>query len=824
MVLALVPLLLQVLGAPAQEGFERLGGAELVVRSWLTLEAVDARGRRPFRPDAVLARHLVAAGSPAPSAEEVVTGESGEARWQARTAGEDGRVGDAAWAYTRVESEAARVVLARLEGAATLFVNGAPFVGDLYGFGFGGVPVALRAGANELYVNGVRGAFRLTLAPCEPGVQFGAWDLTLPTLAVGEPVRCASGVLLFNASTEPAEVVLEVVEEGGEPLPLGTETTGELPTAVRVRLAPLGLRKVGLEPRLARSLDEPGSLALRVRLKEAGREPRELELAFPVRAASEVGVRTFTSLLDGSVQKYAVRRPSPGRDAQTPLRLLLSLHGAGVDCEGQAAAYAAKPDFWIVAPTNRRPFGFDWQDWGRLDAYEVLRDVRHEPELAAAPLHLTGHSMGGHGTWHLASNDPDRFASIAPSAGWRSFDSYGGRPEGALRALWHAADAASRTEQLLSNLVPIPTYVLHGEADDNVPAAEGHAMVAALSALGAEPRAHFEPGAGHWWDDASGAPGAACLDWPGFFELFRATLVPPAPETLDWTGVDPGIDSRHHWVGVEQVLDSGASFHVRATYLRAHGRVRLETRNVRRLALTLPEIWSVHEAELDGRILEWDGKPASFVRGTEGWASAPELDSAEKHPDRTGPLKRAFDAGFVLVVPTAGTPEENAASLARARFDAQTWWVRGNGDAELFTDAEYLAHGPLRTSGPDGPRPRNVILYGNADTNAAWKLVPADFPLEVRRGSVRLGEAKWEGDALGALALGPVEHVLFAVLGSSGPAADRAAASLSLFVSGVGYPDYVVYGPEVLAVGDGGVRAAGFFDHRWRLPQETSGR
>ena len=23
----------------------------------------------------------------------------------------------------------------------------------------------------------------------------------------------------------------------------------------------------------------------------------------------------------------------------------------------------------VVAPTNRRPFGFDWQDWGRLDAY-----------------------------------------------------------------------------------------------------------------------------------------------------------------------------------------------------------------------------------------------------------------------------------------------------------------------------------------------------------------------------------------------------------------------------------------------------------------------
>ena len=42
-------------------------------------------------------------------------------------------------------------------------------------------------------------------------------------------------------------------------------------------------------------------------------------------------------------------------------------------------------------------------------------------------IYLTGHSMGGHGTWHLAANDPDRWAAIAPSAGWISFDTYGGR-------------------------------------------------------------------------------------------------------------------------------------------------------------------------------------------------------------------------------------------------------------------------------------------------------------------------------------------------------------------------------------------------------------
>jgi len=791
-----------------------IGDEPQLVRSWLTLKEVDARGRRPFRPDAVLARHLVQPGMPPPEAGESVHGEKGEASWTALETGEDGRVADVAWAYARVTSERARVVLAQLDAASTLHVNGVPFAGDPYGYGFGGVPVALAAGANELYVSGVRGAFRLRLAPCEEGVQFGPWDFTVPSLVVGEPSECLSGVLLLNASREPAEASLEVrAAEASAPL-----------FSMRCALAPLGVRKVRLTPAFTRRFEQPGELALTLTLRQEGRPgAREQRLTFAIRPPAAVRVRTFTSDVDGSVQKYAALAPCAGRAEGQALRLLLSLHGAGVDCEGQAGSYAAKPDFWIVAPTNRRPFGFDWQDWGRTDAYEALRDAQRAFGLRDAPVHLAGHSMGGHGTWHLAANDPDRWASLAPSAGWRSFDSYGGRPEGARRALWQAADGASRTEDLLANLIALPTYVLHGEADDNVPASEGHAMVEALKAAGAEPESHFEPGAGHWWDDASGAPGTACLDWPGFFELFRRTTVPSAPLTLDWTSIDPSVDERHHWLGVEQPLEYGAPFRVRASFEPERARATLATTNVRRLRLEFPGAWSVRELELDGQLLPWAGTPGAVLERRDGaWAPGPPtLGRGEKRGEHGGPLKRAFGQRFVFVVPSAGSAEENAAALARARYDAEVWWYRGNGDARILTDEEYLAHGSRVSAGAP---PSNAILYGNADTNRAWSLVPEDFPLRVQRGSVRLGAEVWKGEALGALAVGPLGDALFAVLGSSGPEADRAAVTLAPFISGVGYPDYVVYGPEVLTQGDGGVRAAGSFDHAWQLPPKAEPR
>jgi dienelactone hydrolase len=821
--LALLLLLLQAATDESRTPSERYEGRALLLRTYLGLPAVDARGRRPFRPDAVLARHLVPSVGPAPRAGELVCGETGEAAWSERAAGEDGRLEGCAWAFARVESETSRVVLARLEGAATLFVNGAPFAGDLYGYGFGGVPVALREGTNELYVSGVRGAFRLGLEPCEEGVGFGSWDLTVPSHAPGAPCAWLAGILLVNASERPAEVTLEAVETPGGPVLARAEA----------RLVSLGVRKVALRPAL---LDSPsserrperccgaeGSHALTLRLREAGRTgERTLVLSYPVRAPGEVALRTFLSELDESVQTYATRGPAPGRSRDAPLRMLLTLHGAGVDSGAQAGSYAPKPDFWIVAPTNRRPFGFDWQDWGRRDAYEALEHASAVASLDG-PVFLSGHSMGGHGTWHLAANDSDRFLALAPSAGWRSFDSYGGRPEGELAALWQAADAASRTEGLLTNLAALPTYVLHGEADDNVPASEGHAMIAALEEAGGKPLGHFEPGAGHWWDDANG-PGAACLDWPGFFELFRSLpAAPMAPAVIDWTSVDPSVDARHHWVGVEQPVTYGAPLRVRGRYRAEDARLVLTTENVRRLTLSRPRGWGP-ELGIEGVVLDGQAFPADFgadyLRLGERWSVIPRaLPAGEKSAWRSGPLKRAFQNRFVLVVPTRGSAEENAASLARARHDAEVWWYRGNGDARILEDESYLAAGPPRETVHGGPGSANVILYGNADTNAAFALIPRDYALELRRGRVRLGERILEGQALGVVALGPVGDVLFALLGSSGPEADRAAASLSLFVSGVGYPDYVVYGPEVLARGDGGVLAAGFFDHRWRLPE-----
>ena len=114
-----------------------------------------------------------------------------------------------------------------------------------------------------------------------------------------------------------------------------------------------------------------------------------------------------------------------------------------------------------------------------------------------------------------------------------------------------------------------------------------------------------------------------------------------------------------------------------------------------------------------------------------------------------------------------------------------------------------------------------MILYGNADSNAAWsRLLPADCPIGARRGELRLGEQAWQGEDLGAVFVWPREGTRTTLVGAfadSGLAGSRLLSTLAPFTSGIGYPDYALFSARVLQQGDGGVLAAGWFGPAWTL-------
>jgi poly(3-hydroxybutyrate) depolymerase len=764
--------------------------ADVVVRKWLALAPVDVAARRTLKPDAVFARYLFDRASTPPKEGEEIVGTLGKpAKWTPRDAAtsedpkKDGFVGgddvEIGWAYASVASSEDRVVVAKLEGAQTLFVGGAGFAGDVYRLGDAGVPVALKKGANDVYVGGTRGAFRLTLTapkPDDKGLICESFPSVVPDLH-GDYGSAPASMRVMNATNVP-----QTRESGWS-------------------IVPLGVRRVSATAMC--TLGAPKTM--------------------------DVYRRTFVSDIDGSVQSYALVPPTPSDIDKSKIGLVLSLHGADVECMDQAKAYAPKPDFWIVCPTNRGRFGFDWQDWGRLDAYEVLADALKVTGVDPRRVYLTGHSMGGHGTWHLAANDPGRFLAIAPSAGWGSFETYAPQTQvmSPLAWMWRAADGASRTLDLAGNLAQIPTYVLHGADDDNVPLAQAQLMVDAVTKAGGKPEFHVEPGAGHWWDlkGKKAGYGVACVDWPGIWELFRKTQPKKEPPTeMPWTTiVDPTIQTargtaladvlqqRLDWcddfaVVIEQQLEYGRPSRVRARYER--GLVRVDTENVRAFRYEGPGDFFFC---IDGTNVTATWQPRDFCRHKEWEPAKARLPASEKTGIRSGPFKQAFRNRFVLVYGTAGDESETRELLEKSRHDSEVWAYRANGDANLMSDADFLA-GDFKD--------RNVIVYGNADTNRAWSAVfDDDCPIVAKRGTMTVGGAKQEG-VVAAAFVRPrkgSDTALAAAFADTGAKATRLFYQFPVFVSGVGIPDYVVFGPGFLKEFDGDVRAAGWFDSAWRM-------
>ncbi len=323
------------------------------------------------------------------------------------------------------------------------------------------------------------------------------------------------------------------------------------------------------------------------------------------------------------------------------------------------------------------------------------------------------------------------------------------------------------------------------------------------------------PGAGHWW-------GNPCVDWPPMFDFFHQHMVPMAAEvrTVDFVTANPGVSAWMHWAGIEGQQQPGKFSTVKLRLEDNPPRLSGTTTNVSRLAIDVGHLKKpgTIAVELDGQKVEGvrpavKGARFWLQRDGDRWSAAAPLPPGHKTPNRFGPLRDAFRHRVLFVYGTRGKPAENAWALAKARFDAETFWYRAGGAIDVVADTDFDP-----AAAPD----RSVILYGNAQTNAAWKPLLAGSPVQVTPGKVTIGERTMEGDNLACLFLRPRANSDVAAVGvisGTGLAGMRLTDRLPLFVSGVGYPDFLVFGTESLVEGLGGIRAAGFFGVDWSVKQ-----
>jgi predicted peptidase len=160
--------------------------------------------------------------------------------------------------------------------------------------------------------------------------------------------------------------------------------------------------------------------------------------------------------------------------------------------------YQKSPEAVIVFP--RCPADATWieprmEELALKALSQSLREFNGDPNR----VYLTGLSMGGYGTWYLASRHPGKFAAIAPICG--------GIRAQPLIPLPAVLTGDNPYADVARKIAPTPVWIFHGAADDVIDVTESRRMAEAIKAAGGEMHYTEYPNVGHdSWNKAYAEP------------------------------------------------------------------------------------------------------------------------------------------------------------------------------------------------------------------------------------------------------------------------------------------------------------------------------
>jgi len=705
--------------------------------------------------------------------------------------------------YLEFESPREQIMIFDGSGHGKVYINGVPREGDHFGFGITKHPVKIKKGVNTFYMTGGRNPEMRASLYTPPSPQLLVTDqVTLPDLVVEESGSKWAGIKIINATDRIVTGMrIESNVNGSE--------------KVITDVAPLERLSSKLVPFRINELEGVSQKEVNVQLtllSGSGKILSSATLTLKNLPFNAVHDRTFISAIDGSVQYYTVN-PGNLRGDEAPA-LFFSAHGAGVEARNQAAVYTSKDWGHLIAATNRGSFGFAWEDWGRLDALEVLAIGKELFQPDPQKIFLTGHSMGGHASWYLGATYPDLWAAIGPSAGYAELHEWiehTRKSNTAVQRMFGRAGNPQRTLLLQRNYRHFGVYVNHGDADQVVPVTHARQMKRLLAEFHPDFEYYEYSGGGHWYGNIS-------ADWPPLFEFFRnhQQSLPSEVRHLEFHTASPGVSASSNWVTIYQQTHPFQPSHINLQLGVDSSSILGLTENVAVLRLDFEKASVAFPLtiQIDGTRLpvEQEVSEVWMVRTSDGeWKLGAQPTLREKGPHRYGNFKDAFRHEVVFVYGTKGTQEENDWNFYKARYDAETFSYRGNGSIEVVSDRQFS---------PENYKDRGVIIYGNASTNSAWESLLGDSPVQVSNGEIRVGERIWTGDGWGCyfIRTRPDSDVAsVGVVAGSGLRGFKSAHANQYFLAGTAFPDLTAFGADIWEKEYEAVVATGFFGNDWSV-------
>jgi dienelactone hydrolase len=707
-------------------------------------------------------------------------------------------------------------------GVRGVTLNGMNIMTDYYGLKRWEPPVILESGRNEVilklnsYSDTVQ--FGFSFLPDSDNVRIVNNDVTYPDAVENTIVDSWVGVPIVNCTDEWLKDII---------LDIGGDEYLKLNSVENISIPPLGVIKIPVKLQSVKPFpsvtNDRGKNYIQLNIKVTENEKhyvKEGSIKIPLRKHGDDRRETFLSKMDNSVQFYGIKEPILYEPSKH-YGMIFSLHGAGVDALGQVGAYAPRDWAFVVAPTNRREYGFNWQEQGRIDALEVLEVIRSRYPIDDNRIMLTGHSMGGHGVWHFGTFYADKFAAMAPACGWMSIDMYipmfltkynTYAPPG-LKSIWELGYLPDRPQFSLNNLYNLPVMIMISGADDNVPPVHGRLFAASMRRLGMNPEVHDIPGKPHWFDDDTIRPGADVTDAVFFEKFYKYKVRNQYPDEVKFVMTDAAVTSKLYWVKIIDTYKYPEPASVDAKWID-NNYLDVTSGNVSMMEIKLKD-------ESTSQVnVNWNGNTMN-ISPTDGVLQIKDPDFVPAISNLTkaiapGPMKRAYMDPFVIIIGSNTDEQTFNSYLNAARQQSIFWWYNANGYVEIMTDKD---------ASPEKIKDKNLILIGTQEDNLLLKDKILLTPVQISGTGIYIdGNELVKGEYAVKFIYPDTSNNNRLILFSTGTSSKYAllAEAFPAYATSGGLPDFIIFNEKVREYGFGGLTAAGYFDKVWKFDRSLS--
>jgi pimeloyl-ACP methyl ester carboxylesterase len=521
----------------------------------------------------------------------------------------------------------------------------------------------------------------------------------------------------------------------------------------------------------------------------------------PWTEATGLVVRAYVSKIDDSIQPYGLVIPASfDKNLKRGHRLDVWLHGRDnfltelkfINDRQRSYGEFTPSDTIVLHPYGRFCNAFKFA--GETDVFEAIDHVRKHYPIDEMRISIRGFSMGGGGTWHLASHYPSFWAAAAPGAGFAETAEFQRiwtkepKPTWYEQILWRLYDAT----EYAANFHNCPVIAYSGELDRQKQAAD--IMAKYMAREGLELTHLIGPKTEHKYEPATKVE----LD-KQFTELVRPNRWPTRVRFTTYTL----RYNSNQWITIDGLKQHWQRADIHATWHKYT--LVIQTTNV--TALTLQKAQLLKKAGMDFRIdnTRFSKFHPKLIKVGNRWKPAPSTDTAlRKRHGLQGPIDDAFFDRFIMVQPSG------ASTFVQERFNhaKDEWRSQFRGDPIIHTEDQLSA---------DDVANSHLIFWGDPDSSKLLARIAKQLPVTWSRDIFRIAGKSFARDKFLPVLIypNPLNPKRYIVLNSGFTFCEYGRSSNALQVPKL--PDYAVL--EI--ANPQNVPLAGFFDEAWKIKTTT---